>query len=104
MQPQSQKQITGPWTLDWAYIEQEKARIVVVESQDAEKAAHCEAVKLTEELKAQQAIEAVKEPQAAKRGGHRTRTHGGTRIARLRLADGKSLIPTMLICRDWSEQ
>ena len=85
MKPRSQKQIKGPRTLDRAYIEQEKARIAAAETQDAEKAAHCEAVKLAKELKAQQGVEAAKEGQA-KRGGHGTRVRSGAGIARLRLA------------------
>ena len=81
-----QKHIKGPQTLDREYIEQEKARIVAAETRDVEKATHREAVKLAEELKAQQDMEAAKEPQAAKRGGHGTCARGGARIAHLSLA------------------
>ena len=59
---------------------------MAAETRNAEKAAYREAVKLEKELKAQQAIQAAKEPQAAKRGGHGTRARGGARIARFRLA------------------
>lgn len=86
VEPRSQKQMKGPRTLDRAYITQEKARIVAAEARDAEKAAHCEAIKLVKKLKVQQAIEAAKEPRTAGRGGHSTRAHGGARIARFRLA------------------
>ena len=86
VEPRSQKQMKGPRTLDRAYITQEKARIVAAEARDAEKATHCEAVKLAKELKAQQAIEAAEEPRTAEKGGHSTRAHGGARIARSRLA------------------
>ena len=86
VKPRSQKQIKGPRTLDRAYIEREKARIAAADARDAEKAAHREAVRLAKELKAQQSIEAAKEPQSAKRGGRTARGRGGGRIARFRLA------------------
>ena len=89
VKPRSQKQIKGPRTLDWVYIEREKARIAAAETPDAEKAIHCEAVKLVKELKAQHAIEAAAEAGTAgqrKRGGHGTRARGGDRIAHFRLA------------------
>ena len=72
--------------MDRPYIEWEKTRIAAAETRDAEKAAHHEAVRLAKELKAQQGIEAAKEPQGAKRGGRTARGRGGARIARFRLA------------------
>ena len=86
IKPRSQKHIKGPRTLDRAYIEQEKARIAAAEARDAEKAAHRDAMKLAKEIKAQQAIEAAKDPKSSKRGGPSTRGRGGARIGRFRLA------------------
>ena len=100
VKPRSPKTNKGPPDIRPGIHRARKARIAAAETQDTEKAAHREAVKLAKELKAQQAIEAAKEPQLRRGVAMGLVRVVGQGLLASGLLDGKSPILTMLICRD----